>query len=369
MPGGTPRWIKIWGLWTLFGLVTAVQTHYRYELADRTIGWWDAILAEVSFAWIWALVTPLVLFLADRFPLGRGRMWRNVALHLSCAIVLGFLTKAGWDFTVLPLVLEGKGPRSLADAVRMAMLSLDYGVLQYGIVLLVQVARGYFRRAEQDRLRATQLEVELARAQLHALKMQLHPHFLFNTLNAISELIHAEPGTAERMVIRLSEFLRLTLDHMGVPEVPLMVELDFLKRYLEIEQMRFEERLKVSFDVEPAALHGRVPNLILQPIVENALKHGLSQISGTGRLLIRSRAAGGRLFLKVTDNGPGVPQNGTLKVKEGVGLANTRRRLKQFYGEDHILSLSNVPSGGLEVTIEMPLRLSPEEGLGMNHAN
>lgn len=146
---------------------------------------------------------------------------------------------------------------------------------------------------------------------------------------------------------------------MGIPEVPLMVEIDFLKRYLEIEQIRFEDRLKVTWEVDPAALHGRVPNLVPQPIVENALKHGLSQISGVGQLLIRAKSGGGRLLMKVIDNGPGVAQNGAIKIKEGVGLANTRRRLDQVYGTDHILSFSNVATGGFEVTIELPLRLSP----------
>jgi two-component system LytT family sensor kinase len=359
MTPGLPRWAKIWLLWTLFGLITAVQTHYRASMGENPFTWWQSVTAEVSFAWIWAVLTPIVLTLASRFPLNRPHWWRNMALHLTAAVALGILSKALWDATMLPLLFPAKRLETLDSVLRMALLSLDYGVLQYGIVLLSQIARDYLKRAERDRLRATQLEVELARAQLQALKMQLHPHFLFNTLNTISELVHSDPGTAERMVIRLSEFLRLTLDHMGIPEVPLMVEIDFLKRYLEIEQIRFEERLQVTWEVDAAALYGRVPNLVLQPIVENALKHGLSQISGIGTLLIRAKSGGGRLLLKVIDNGPGVPQKGTIKIKEGVGLANTRRRLDQVYGADHILSFSNAASGGFEVTIELPLRLSP----------
>ncbi len=359
MTPGLPRWAKIWLLWTLFGLITAVQTHYRASMGDAPFTWWQSLGAEVSFAWIWAVLTPMVLALASRFPLHRPHWWRNIALHLTAAVALGILSKALWDAAMLPVLFPPKRVETLDAALRMALLSLDYGVLQYGIVLLSQIARDYLQRAERDRLRATQLEVELARAQLQALKMQLHPHFLFNTLNTISELVHSDPVTAERMVIRLSEFLRLTLDHMGIPEVPLMVEIDFLKRYLEIEQIRFEDRLKVTWELDPAALHGRVPNLVLQPIVENALKHGLSQISGVGQLLIRAKAGGGRLLMKVIDNGPGVAQKGTIKIKEGVGLANTRRRLDQVYGTDHILSFSNVATGGFEVTIELPLRLSP----------
>jgi len=359
MDGHTPRWAKIWLLWTLFGLITAVQTHYRAELNNYPFSWWQAIAAEVSFAWIWAALTPLVLWLASRYPVHRPHWWRNLGFHLIAALVLGIASKAIWNSTVFPELFPNKQIGSLEDSLRMALLSLDYGVLQYGIVLLSQLAGDYFRRAERDRLRASQLETALARAQLQALKMQLHPHFLFNTLNTISELVHSDPRTAERMVIRLSDFLRLTLEHMGVPEVPLMIEVDFLKRYLEIEQMRFEERLQVSWDLQPASLHGRVPNLILQPIVENALKHGLSRISGTGKLDIRATSGGGRLLMKVRDNGPGVPETAPIQVKEGVGIGNTRRRLAQVYGNDHILSFSNLAGGGFEVTIEVPLRLSP----------
>lgn len=357
--GETPRWVKIWTLWTVYGLLTAVQTHYRYAVIDRPFSWWHSILAEVSFAWIWALATPFVLWMAERFPIGKSRWWFNCSAHLACAVVLGILTKALWDASIHPLVHPDMAQTwAPGNALQMSLLSLDYGVLHYGIVLLAQLSSTYFLRAEKDRLRASRLEAELARAQLQALKMQLHPHFLFNTLNTISEMIHEDPDTAERMVIRLSDFLRLTLDHLGVPEVPLMTEIDFLKRYLEIEKMRFEDRLEVEFDVEPAALHGRVPNLILQPIVENALKHGLSKIAGTGRLRIRAKSAGGKLFLRVLDNGPGIASGGRPKLKEGIGITNTRRRLHQAYGRDHIFSISNADGGGCQVTIELPMRLS-----------
>ena len=359
MSGETPRWLKIWALWTVYGLLTAVQTRYRYAVIDREFSWWNAILAEVSFAWIWALATPFVLWMAERFPLGKSRWWLNCGAHLVCAVVLAILTKATWDATVFPLVHPEKAqPWEVGPALQMSLLALDYGFLHYGIVLLASLSSTYFRRAEKDRLRASRLEAELARAQLQALKMQLHPHFLFNTLNTISEMIHEDPDTAERMLIRLSDFLRLTLDHLGVPEVPLMVEIDFLKRYLEIEKMRFEDRLDVQFEVEPAALHGRVPNLILQPIVENALKHGLSKISGVGRLRIRAKSVGGKLFLRVLDNGPGISRATTSNLHEGIGISNTRRRLDQAYGSDHIFSISNAEGGGCQVTIEMPMRLS-----------
>jgi two-component system LytT family sensor kinase len=359
MSDETPRWLKIWALWTVYGLLSAVGTHYRYAVIDQQFSWWRAAVAEVSFAWMWAVATPGVLWMAERFPIGKSRWRRNWLAHLGGAVVLGIVTKAAWDASIFPMVHPEKAqPWELGRALRMSLLALDYGVLHYGIVLLAQLSSTYFRDAEKDRLRASRLEAELARAQLQALKMQLHPHFLFNTLHTISEMIHEDPHTAERMLIRLSDFLRLTLDHLGIPEVPLTVEIDFLKRYLEIEKMRFEDRLQVDFDVEPAALDGRVPSLILQPIVENALKHGLAKAAGVGRLRIGAQATGGKLYLRVVDNGPGIAAGGRPKLREGIGIANTRRRLQQAYGRDHIFSISNAAGGGCQVTIEMPMRLS-----------
>lgn len=354
-----PRWLKIFLIWTLFGLLTAVQTHYRYAFGGRPdFGWWRSVAAEVSFAWIWAALTPIVLWLAVRLPLAAKNWWRNALVHMVAAVVLGILSKALWDATILGLLMDGKTPATFEAAIKMALLSLDYGILQYGLVLVTQQAMTWFRKSEQERVRASQLEADLARAQLQALKMQLHPHFLFNTLNTISELIDTDPDTAERMVVQLSDFLRLTLDTIGIPEVPLMVELDFLRRYLDIEKLRFEDRLEVGFDIEPAALHGRVPNLILQPIVENALKHGLSAMPGVARLNIHSHIERGQLSLLVTDNGPGLkPHNGT-PMRQGVGISNTRRRLQQAYGADHRFTMRNRPEGGCEVTIQVPLRLS-----------
>jgi two-component system LytT family sensor kinase len=222
---------------------------------------------------------------------------------------------------------------------------------------------------------------------LQALKMQLHPHFLFNSLHAISELVHADPNLAERMIARLSEFLRLTLDHVGVQEVTLGQELHFLESYLAIEKMRFEDRLQVDFRIDPAALGAWVPNLILQPLVENALRHGLGSRAGDATLRVECGRHNGFLSMKVFDNGPGLgapgpatPGSGPLgpgtlgsgtsspgttapgKTPEGVGLGTTRERLERLYGADHRLELCNIPSGGFEVTIQIPFRLTSKYG-------
>jgi len=188
--------------------------------------------------------------------------------------------------------------------------------------------------------------------------MQLHPHFLFNTLHSISALVHKNADAADKMIARLGDFLRLTLENSGAQEVSLQEELEFLKCYLEIERIRFEDRLSVQLAIDPEALDARLPNLILQPIVENAIRHGISRRTSAGRIEIEAHRLNGTLQVQVTDNGPGLASDsnsGTI-VKAGVGLANTQARLKQLYGDRHRLDLSNATSGGLTVILEIPFR-------------
>ena len=205
-------------------------------------------------------------------------------------------------------------------------------------------------------MRALELEGLLTRAELQNLKMQLHPHFLFNTLHTISVLMMRNVTAANRMLIRLSDLLRITLDNAGAQEVTLKQELDFLNGYLEIEQTRFHDRLTVNRDIDPATLDVMVPNLLLQPLVENAIRHGISTRADAGLIEIRSRREADRLVIEISDNGQGLPGN----VKKGVGLANTEARLEQLYGNSHSFALLPAPSGGLLVRIVIPIHEDSE---------
>jgi LytS/YehU family sensor histidine kinase len=225
---------------------------------------------------------------------------------------------------------------------------------------------GRFRERERAAaalaVRASRLEAQLARAELDALKMQLHPHFLFNTLHSISALIHADPEGADLMVSRLSDFLRMVLDHAGAQELALRDELAFLERYLEIQRTRYRERLDAAMEIDPETLDARVPNLILQPLVENAIRHAVEPRAAGGRVRVTARRENGTLHLAVRDDGPGLrdaPRSGN-----GVGLANTRARLAQLYGGAHAFELRNHPEGGLEVSLALPYRAeaAAEEG-------
>ncbi len=351
------RYGLILGLWTFYGLVMAAIVYYRSLMTARHPWTWSsALLSEISYAYIWAVATEPVLLLAARFPI-TGRRWLvNTALHLSFSVVIGIITKTIWLATVAPHVYTNMKP-GFDFLTRLQMTSsLDFGVMNYFLVLLCFYMMDYYSRFEQSRLRTVQLEAQLARSQLQALKMQLHPHFLFNTLHAISELVHEDAFAAERMIAKLSDFLRLTLDHAAVPEVTLREELDFVARYLEIEKMRFEERLQIEYALDRTTLDARVPNLILQPLVENALKHGLARQSRVGLLRIESHRSPGILALRIFDNGPGFDPT-TKPLRQGVGLNNTRERLERLYNGNHLFALANVATGGFEVTIQIPFRL------------
>jgi sensor histidine kinase YesM len=204
-------------------------------------------------------------------------------------------------------------------------------------------------------LQTSELQTQLAQARLEALQMQLNPHFLFNTLNTISALIHDKPEEADRMVVRLSELLRLTLDRVSDHLVPLRLEVAMLERYIDIERIRFEDRLQVEMEIEPGIEEAAVPCLMLQPIVENAIRHGIDQRETGGRVSIRIGRRDDRLAVRVTDNGPGLPGGaGTIPPREGVGLSNTRARLRHLYGDRHRFDIGPGPDGGVQVLLEFP---------------
>ncbi len=249
----------------------------------------------------------------------------------------------------------GKG-FSFERLTRFVIGNFSEGIGMYLLIGLTGYAFSYYRRYRQGELRALRLEAQLSQAQLQALKMQLHPHFLFNTLHSISALLNKQPEAARTMITRLGDFLRLTLENAGTQEVTLQREMEFLRCYLEIERVRFQDRLTTRMDVSPPALDAKVPNLILQPIVENAIRHGIASRSTPGLIEILAKPHKGTLRIQIRDNGPGLPADRTPEkmFTKGLGLANTERRLDRLYGAAHRFELVNDPEGGLVVTLEIP---------------
>ncbi|HEX8129102.1 MAG TPA: histidine kinase [Pyrinomonadaceae bacterium] len=344
-------------VWTAIGFFFTFQVYFAMIRSDRPVSLSETVAVQFSYAYIWALVTPLAFWLAGRYRLEQERWRRNLLLHIlfstACAILVGCMLYAFnsvyWD--------KPKGTTSALWLICRTVIlnaSENYGI--YGLILLARHALDYYRRYTAGERRAAQLQTQLAEAQLQALKMQLHPHFLFNTLHSISALVYKDVEAADKMIARLGDFLRLTLENSGTQEVSLQQELEFLKCYLEIERIRFQDRLTTTLDIDAQALDVQVPNLILQPIVENAIRHGIAPRSAPGRIDILAERKNGTLRIRIKDNGPGLTLNRSFdgSFKEGVGLANTRARLAQLYGAAHRFELANDPRGGLIVTMEIP---------------
>ena len=345
------------GAWTVFAVFLSSQMYLAYSRGDSPIQYKRIFLVELIYAYVWAALTPLILSLARRFPIERKKWPRNLLMHLGASLFIGVATRALHDL-MLFFFVAGYSKFTIMKLLMNVYFMTDYGAMIYWLILLVSYAFDFQRRYREGEVRATRLEAQLAQAQLQALKMQLQPHFLFNTLHSVSALVHKSPNAADKMIARLGDFLRQTLENAGAQEVSLQQELEFLKCYLEIERIRFEDRLTVQMNIEPQTLDAQLPNLILQPIVENAIRHGISPRTGPGRIEIEARRYNGILHVQVTDNGPGLSSDsntGTI-FKEGVGLANTQARLKQLYGDDHRLDLANTERGGLTVILEIPFR-------------
>jgi sensor histidine kinase YesM len=236
------------------------------------------------------------------------------------------------------------------------MINFQLRLLVYTFIVLMGNAIAYYRQYQEEQLRASELRGKLAQAQLKALKMQLHPHFLFNTLNSISALLYKDIEAADQMIGRLIHLFERALKSSGTQKVTLQEELDFLKQYLAIENVRFQDRLSVRMDIDPQTLKAVVPNLIMQPLVENAIRHGIAAKSSAGRIEIHARRVNGELEMQVKDDGPGFQGNGSGAgpFREGLGLANTRARLQQLYGSHHNFTLVNDPKGGVIVTLAIP---------------
>ena len=355
------KWGFILLLWTLVGCSFAAQFYFSSAQFGHPVSWPRALTFALSDWYVFALLSLPALRLARRFPLEPPALWRNITVHLLASGVfsLGYMVLRAWVGQ-----WESAEPMAFSAAFNPLLVkTFHFNVLVYWVVVSLVGGLEYYRKFRERELRAAELEKRLAEAKLQALQMQLNPHFLFNTLNTIAALMHKDVEAADRMIVRLGELLRCALEAADTQEVPLRSELDFLSRYLEIEQTRFGSRLEVSLDVAPDTLDALVPNLILQPIVENAIRHGVQPHATKGRIVLTTRREGEKLRLTVQDNGGGM--SAQQPVREGVGLTNTRERLRHLYGEAERLRFQNVPGGGgLAVEIEIPFHSAVSVGQG-----
>jgi len=324
------------------------------SLPARTFLWQLAV-------WLaWVLLAPVALILRRHWPLERGRLKFALPVHLA-AVVLLCAVHSVMIFLTRWLIVDGGQPFEAQQAAAMLVFwsfrDLPFCALFYGSILGISSALDYYRQFRERQLRASQLEAQLAQAELQMLKMQLHPHFLFNTLNGITGLVRDNDNDgAVQMLVGLSDLLRQTLDNAGKQEVRLEEELEWLSLYLKLQQIRFSDRLRVSINAQPDTLDALVPNLITQPLVENAIRHGLAPRARPGSLSLTARCGHSRLEVRVVDDGIGLPEGWSLASSKGVGLLNTEARLRQLYGQDFVLDVHNAEHGGVEALVSIPLR-------------
>jgi signal transduction histidine kinase len=345
-------WAWTWLGWTGLALFLGLSSSLAYLSVGNPPRWSLTIRMSLAEVYVWGALAPVVMRLARAFPFTRPTLSRSLPVHIIASLAI----------SLLKLVVDQAIRRTLFGFRQYILItSLAPNLLFYWGIVAAAHGFGYYRASKERELRASQLEGRLAQARLQLLQMQLHPHFLFNTLNTISELVHEDPETADRMITGLSDLLREALAAGRVQEVPLRRELALLERYLEIQRTRFGDRLRVDVDVEPQALDALVPHLVLQPVVENAIRHGIGSYAKRGRISIAARAIGDSLQLDVEDDGRGL-QHPDAEVTEGVGLSNTRERLQALYGEAARLTMRDGPSGGVVLTIVVPLRREPQPG-------
>jgi len=338
-------WLAVWCGWTALALFFAVSTSLTYRSTGRPANWSLNISRALSEWWLWALLTPVVVALVRRFPLYGNRRVRNAIVLLAAGSVIA-IAKTFADRALFAL-LTGFWMYLLVSTLALQLVI-------YAVVVAAAHGVEYYRRSRERE----QLEARLAETRLQLLSMQIQPHFLFNTLNTIAELVHEDPDTADTMIAGLSDLLRRALDLGTTQQIPLSAELELLSRYLDIQKARFGDRLQVRVNVEDAARNAAVPVLLLQPLVENAIRHGLAARIDAGRIDIEARRAGDRLALDVTDDGTGHGDE-IAPGPERVGLGNTRARLDALYGDDCRLSLARVAGGGARVSLEIPFRAIP----------
>jgi signal transduction histidine kinase len=347
----------IFGVATAFGIFSALQAYNYVSLfTDRKTPFHVLLALNVTYWYAWAILVPGMLWMARRYRFGR-RNWKSAAAMHALGVLVFTLTHAVLTVTARVLIMQGFDGRALDWWMvfrELFFLNFDWEMMTYWAIIGLSHALDFHRESQDRELAAAQLETRLAEAQLQALQRQLHPHFLFNTLHTISALMHRDTEAADAMLAKLSDLLRLSLDKVGTQQVPLKDELDFLQSYLDIERTRFADRLQVSTQIDSDTLDASVPNLVLQPIVENALRHGIGPKIGGGTVEILAQRIGDELRLIVRDNGLGLSTDAMNSLNTGVGVSNTRSRLQHLYGDRHRFEFHTPPGGGLAVTIDIP---------------
>src|SRR6516164_2025759 len=354
-------WLVSYGVWIFIAFMTAFSMYWFNTLFWKPSGsFWQELRIPLINNLIFATFTPIVLQISLRYPIEVSN-WRLRSLLYSAGAIVFAAAHALVRMLVYPVtdsMTHQTFPLGWSLFGRLLLYSLPITWFYvYMPVVAIAHAMWYYHEFRDRDLRTSQLETRLAQAQLRALKSQLQPHFLFNTLHSISTLMLTNVAAADTMLVRLSDLLRMSLENNTVQETTLNREMQFVKGYLEIEMMRFEDRLKVRCQVNPETLDARVPHLLLQPLVENAIRHGASRRSKGGEVWITAMRLGDDLHIEVGDNGPGFSPNPEWNAKHGLGLNTTRERLQVFYGDRQRLDIHSAPGRGTVVSVQIPFNV------------
>jgi two-component system LytT family sensor kinase len=351
------RWQVVLGVATALGLLSSALAVQFTHALGKSPRWPALMVLNCTYWYLWALFTPSIVWLSQRFRFERQGLGRAVLVHVPAVALFSFAHIAAmgavqWWF----VTMDGRPFSWWYEVKRSALQNFDWEMMTYWAIAGLSHAVLYYGESRRRALRAAQLETRLVEAQMAALRQQLQPHFLFNTLHAISSLMHTDVEAADRTLSRLSDLLRMTLENMGQPEITLQAELDFLSKYLEIEQTRFADRLFVKFDIQPETLDVLVPTLLLQPLVENAIKHGVSRKSGPGHIQITARREDTKLWIEIRDDGRGLSDTALNALQKGIGVSTTRARLQHQFGADFRFEFHRLDEG-VAVIVALPWRV------------
>jgi two-component sensor histidine kinase len=357
---------------TAFGASSTFQAYWIDKLEPHSSAMQYAVARLLAlnlvYWYIPALLAPIIIAFALRHPFDRVHWPRQIAMHVAAALTYSVVhTAVMMAMRALLMSVGGKPPDFpgwRTSTLLSYLTQLDWLLMTYLFLIGLAYALAYRRESESRALNASQLETRLVEAQLQSLQRQLHPHFLFNTLNTISGLIRTDPDGADVMIDRLGDLLRMTLHKSGIQEVSLKEELEVLQKYLEIERTRFGNRLNVEMHVQPETLDAQVPSLVLQPLVENAIRHGIAPNARPGWIAVHAERAAGELVLQVLDSGDGLPPDRLMALNRGVGLDNTRARLAHLYRERYEFTFSNLERGFC-VTIRIPFEVETPAGVSV----
>ncbi len=356
-------WLLYVSVWTLAGLFWATRGYWIWkDNPEFPLSWTQAMILGLIEWYLWGILALFIFWVCVRLPFQRSNWWKPLGIHLGVALAVSLVhlfVYIAIDRPIDAYFMKGKTFPEMEffwPAYFFVIRSRIHStVLVYALIAMISYAIIYYRQYREKELHAAELSTQLASAELQVLKAQLHPHFLFNTLHSISSLMHEDIGAADRMLSRLSELLRVVLSNEGRQTVSLRQEVEFLEAYLEIERVRFSDRLRAEVSVDPGTLDAEIPSLLLQPLVENAIRHGIASRTEGGKVQFTALRDNGQLRLTIADDGKGLGTGESQSSGRGIGLANVRERLWRLYGDSHTFSL-NTSDSGVTVTIAIPYR-------------